>query len=146
MTAPFGEPRRPASRWLRTGTLILSILGLLSFLARAFVDFRFVYAELGLEASALGFAILIHLALVGGWIWAIVAASRGRRAIYVLLGYSVMLAVWGLYSIFALCPHPCRTGWPTGEISILSNVVIGAAAAAVTGVVLTLAGRPGEMR
>jgi hypothetical protein len=136
MTDPIDDPRRPASRGSWTATLILSTLGLLSFLARAFIDFRFVYAELGLEAGALGFAILIHLAVVGGWIWAIVAASRGRRAMYVLLGYAVMLVLWGLYTILALCPSPCRTGWSAGEISIWSNLVIGAATAALAAVAL----------
>lgn len=113
---------------------ILAGAALLSFLARAFVDFRFVYAELGVDAGALGFAILIHLALLAGWIWAIVAASHRRRAMYVLLGYNIMLIIWALFTLSALCPSPCRTGWPVGEIAIWSNLVVGVAAAVVAAI------------
>jgi hypothetical protein len=115
---------------------MLSGAALLSFVARAFVDFRFVYAELGLDAGALGFAILFHLVVLGGWIWAIVAASHGRRAMYVLLSYAILVVMWGAYTLRALCPSPCRTGWPVGEIAIWSNVVIGLPAAVVAAIVL----------
>ena len=126
--------RTPSS--IRTAARIFSVAALLSFIARAFVDFRFVYAELGFDAGALGFAILIHLVVLGGWIWAIVAASHGRRALYVLLGYAIMVFSWGLYTLRALCPSPCRTGWPVAEIAIWSNVAIGLPAAAFAAIVL----------
>lgn len=116
------------STW--TGALILSAAALLSLLARTFVDYRFVYDELGFDGGALGFAILMHLAVFGSWIWALVAGSHARRwAMYVLLGYDLLVAVFGLYTMTTLCPSPCRTGWPVGEITIWSNLVVGVPAA-----------------
>jgi hypothetical protein len=48
---------------------------------------------------------------------------------YVLLGYDVLVVVFGLYTMTTLCPSPCRTGWPMGEISISSNLLVGVPAA-----------------
>ena len=121
------------SNSMRTAALMLSGAALLSFLARTFVDYRFVYAELGFDVGALGISVLVHLALFGGWIWALVAASHARRrAIYVVLAYNVLVAAFGLYTMTKLCPSPCRTGWPVGEITIWCNLLIGVAAALVT--------------
>jgi hypothetical protein len=131
-----GKPRTRTTSATWTAALILSAVALLSFLARAFVDFGFVYEELGFDAAAIGFAILVHLALVGGWIWAIVAASHRGRAMYVLLGYAVVLVIWGLFTMRTLCPSPCRTGWPVGETAIWSNVVTGVLAAALAAAAL----------
>jgi hypothetical protein len=113
-----------------TAALMLSGAALLSFLARTFVDYRFVYAELGFDVRTVGFSILLHLALLGSWIWALVAASHARRrGMYVLLAYNVLVAAFGLYTMTKLCPSPCRTGWPVGEITIWSNLLIGLTAA-----------------
>ena len=114
----------------RTAALMLSGAALLSFLARTFVDYRFVYEELGFDVGALGFSILVHLALFGGWIWALLSASHARRrGMYVLLAYNGLVAAFGLYTMTKLCPSPCRTGWPVGEITIWCNLLIGGAAA-----------------
>ena len=119
-----------SSNSMRTAALIASAAALLSFLARTFVDYRFVYGELGFDTAALGFTIVIHIALVGAWIWALVAASHARRrGTYLLLGCNVLVVAFGLYTITTLCPSPCRTGWPVGEITIWSNLLIGVAAA-----------------
>jgi len=119
-----------SSHSMRTAALILSAAALLSFLARTFIDYRFVYAELGFDVRTVGFSILIHLALFAGWIWALVAASHARRrGTYVLLGYNVLVVAFGLYTMTAFCPSPCKTGWPVGEITIWSNLLIGVAAA-----------------
>jgi hypothetical protein len=124
-----------SSHWTWTAALILSAAALLSFLARTFVDYRFVYGALDPDATGLGFAILIHVALFGGWIWALAAASHGRKAaMYVLLGYHLVVAIFGLYTMTTLCPSPCRTGWPVGEISIWSNLVTGVCAALLAAV------------
>ncbi len=110
----------------RKAALALSGASLLSFLARTFVDYGYVYHEMNLQGGALGFVTLFNLGFFGGWIWALVAASHeGRRAMFVLLGYSVLLVVFGLATSVSLCPSPCQTAWPVGEIAIWSNSVIG---------------------
>jgi hypothetical protein len=117
---------------IRTATLIASGLALLSFLTRTFIDYRFVYAEMGLGARELNFLTVFNLVFYGGWIAALVAASHARRgALYVLMIYSALLTVFGVYTMRSLCPSPCRTFWPIGEIAIWSNVVIGLVATAL---------------
>ncbi|MEN8377027.1 MAG: hypothetical protein ABFS34_16505 [Gemmatimonadota bacterium] len=131
------------SKW--TPALILSLLALLSFLTRTFIDYRFVYLELGLDRDALASTTLINLVLFGAWIWAIVAASHGGRGgLYALLGFSLLLVAFGVATLVSLCPSPCRTFWPVGEIAIWSNLVIGVPAAALLG--RQLFGRSGRDR
>jgi len=114
--------RATSSAW--TAALLLSGAALLSFLTRTFIDYRFVYEELTLGVT------VFNLVFYGGWIGAIVAASHaGRRAMYVLLAYNTLLVVFGIFTLVALCPSPCRTAWPVGEIAIWSNLLIGIPAA-----------------
>jgi hypothetical protein len=112
--------------------LVLSAAALLSFLARAFIDYRFVYDELGFSTTSLGLVTLFNLAFFAGWIWALVSASHGaRRAMFVLLAYGAILVLFGLATLISLCPSPCRTGWPVGEVTIWSNLLVGIPATVV---------------
>ncbi|HSM61483.1 MAG TPA: hypothetical protein VK849_11820 [Longimicrobiales bacterium] len=111
--------------------LVLSGAALLSFLSRTFLDYRFVYAELGVDGGALGWATVFNLLFYAVWIGALVAASHGvRLAMWMLLGYAILLVAFGIYTVTVLCPTPCRTGWPVGEISIWSNLLMGVLAGA----------------
>jgi hypothetical protein len=124
---------RPTST-IWTAALILSGLALLSFLSRTLIDYRFVFAELGFGERELGYVTLFTLVFYGGWIGALVAASHaGRKAMVVLMAYGAVLIALGLYTMTTLCPSPCRTFWPVGEIAIWSNVLIGVAATALAG-------------
>lgn len=110
----------------RTAALVLSGGALLSFLARTFVDYRFVYEEINLATGSLATVTAFNLLFFGGWIWALVLASHGGRlAMGVLLAYAALLVVFGAATIVSFCPTPCQTFWPVGEIVIWSNVVIG---------------------
>ena len=116
-----------SARW--TAALVLSSGALLSFLTRTFIDYLFVYQELGYTTAAIGWLTLFNLAFFGAWIWALVSAShRGRRAMVVLLVYAALLVVYGFITLLSFCPSPCRTLWPVGEIAIWSNLVIGVGA------------------
>jgi hypothetical protein len=44
---------------------------------------------------------------------------------YVLVGYATLLIAYGLVTSITLCPSPCQTMWPLGEIAIWSNYVLG---------------------
>lgn len=120
---------RPPSRVWNTA-VVLSGLALLSYLARTFIDYGFVYHEFGVpESGALGWVTLFNLAFFGGWIWAVAAASHRRvPPMLVLLAYDALLLVFALVTLASLCPSPCRTAWPVGEIAIWSNLVLGIAA------------------
>jgi len=113
-----------------TAALMLSGAALLSFLARTFVDYRFVYAELGFDVRTVGFSILLHLALLGSWI-----LGTGRRLACTQAGNVCPARVqrsgrsfWTLHDDKAL-PIALQNGWPVGEITIWSNLLIGLTAA-----------------
>ena len=109
-----------------TPAVVLSIASLLSFLARTFLDYGFVYQELSLTNATLGVVTLFNLAFIGGWIWALVSASHGgRRAMFALLLYDALLVLFGLATLISFCPSPCQTAWPVGEVAIWSNILAG---------------------
>ena len=111
--------------------IILSLAALLSFLARTFLDFRFVYLEIGLDIRSLSVATILNLAFFAGWIWALIVASHtGRKAMYALLALDVLLLLFGITTLTSFCPSPCPTAWPLGEVLIWSNLLIGIPAVA----------------
>jgi hypothetical protein len=106
--------------------IILSLAALLSLLGRTFLDFRFVYEEIGLGIAWLALVTVLNLAFFAGWIWALIAAShRSRKALYVLLGFDALLILFGIATLISFCPSPCRTAWPLGEVLIWSNLLFG---------------------
>jgi hypothetical protein len=104
-----------------------SYAGLLAMLARTFLDYQYVYEGLGLTAVTSGLATLVNLAMFGGWIYALYASAArfSRGAMIANFVFNGLLLVFGLSTIVTLCPSPCPTGWPVGEIIIWSNIVIG---------------------
>jgi hypothetical protein len=106
--------------------LILSGMALLSFLGRTFIDYGYVFPEFGITMSDLLPITLGMLAFYGGWLWALIAAGRNsRKGFSALLVYNLLLLVFGVSTFTTLCPSPCGTAWPTGEILMWSNVIIG---------------------
>jgi hypothetical protein len=118
------------------GAITLSVISLLVFLGRAFIDFYFVFGEFALNLSMIALAMLFYLALFGGWIWALLAAVQGsRRGVIALLGIDLFfLLVIAIGTLVSYCPSPCQTAWPLGEITNWSSLVIGFLAAIALGV------------
>ena len=128
--------RSSASPW--NAAVIFSFAALLSFLARTFIDYGFVYKELYPSTRALAILTVITLSFIAGWIWALLAASHNsRRAMYALLIYGAIVVLQGAVTLVSLCPSPCRTAWPIGEVVIWSNLVVGVPA--IVAIVLRLA-------
>ena len=116
--------RTPTSTW--NAALILSVAALLSFLARTFIDYGFVYQGLYPSIRSMAILTLITLVFIAVWIWALLAASHERRrAMYVLLIYAAVVVLHGVVTLVTLCPTPCPTAWPLGEVVIWSNVLVG---------------------
>jgi hypothetical protein len=116
--------RSSTSTW--NAALILSVAALLSFLARTFIDYGFVYKDLYPSIRSIAILTLVNLAFIAGWIWALLAASHERRrAMYVLLIYGAVVVLHGVVTLVSLCPSPCPTAWPVGEVVIWSNVLVG---------------------
>lgn len=127
--------RSQASTW--NAALILSVATLLSFLARAFIDYGFVYREVYPSIRSLSILTLVYLAFIAGWIWALLAASHNsRRAIYVLLAYGAIIVLHGSVTLVTFCPVPCRTAWPAGQVVIGSSLL--ASTCAVVALALSL--------
>ena len=106
--------------------LIFSSAAMLSFLGRSFLDYGYVFPEFGIGMPDLFFVTVGELAFFGGWLWALIAAGgASRRGLIGLLVYNVLLLLFGISTLTSLCPSPCGTVWPLGEILIWSNVVIG---------------------
>jgi hypothetical protein len=119
-----------------SGAITLTIISLLIFLGRAFVDFYYVFGEFGLDVSMVAGAIVIYLALFGGWIWGLLSAVQGsRRGMIAMFSFNLFfLLIIAIGTLVSYCPSPCRTGWPLGEILIWLSLVFGVLASAATGV------------
>jgi hypothetical protein len=104
-----------------------SYAGLLAMLARTFLDYQYVYGSLGFTPLTSGLATMINLLIFGGWIYALYASAArfSRGAMIVNLVFNALLLIFGLSTVISLCPSPCPTGWPVGEIIIWSNIVVG---------------------
>lgn len=116
--------RSQPSTW--SAALILSVATLLSFIARAFVDYGFVYRALYPTTGSIGILTLAYVAFFGGWLWALLSASHlSRRAMYALLAYGAIITLHACVTLFVFCPFPCRTAWPLGQIVIAANLLLG---------------------
>lgn len=114
---------------LRHWALLLSGIAMLSFMGRTFIDYGYVFPEMGVATADLLPITFGVLVFYGGWLWALIVAGSGsRKGFAILLVYNLLLLVFGISTFTTLCPSPCRTAWPTGEILMWSNVMIGGAA------------------
>jgi hypothetical protein len=135
--------------WLRNWKVLfgLSMVAFLAFLARAFIDWRFVYPDfIGADDAGMTLVFLAaYLALAGAWMWALLATSQQRRggAIGTLVLSLVLLVGMGIATPTVFCPPPCATVWPWGWESNWAGLVIGAVAAVAALARLT-APRPGQ--
>lgn len=110
----------------RNLALIFSVVALLSFLGHTFIDYGYVFPEMGVSTSDVLPITVGVLAFYGGWLWALIAAGRNsRKGLVTLFVYNMMLLLFGISTFTTLCPSPCSTAWPTGEILMWSNVIIG---------------------
>ncbi len=108
-----------------------SVAALLVFLGRAFIDYYYVYGDLGLNTGMVTLSIAINLALFGGWIWGLMATAQGsRRGAMVVLGLDLFFLVTiAVGTLVAYCPSPCATAWPLGEITNWLSLLVSALAA-----------------
>lgn len=116
--------------------ITLSVLSLLIFLGRTFIDFYYVYQEFGLSVGMVGLVTVINLALFGGWLWGLLSAVQGsRRALAITFGFNLFFLLFiAVGTLVSYCPSPCRTGWPLGEIFIWLSLIIGLLASFASGV------------
>ncbi|MFQ5616219.1 MAG: hypothetical protein ACE5GO_07145 [Anaerolineales bacterium] len=117
------------------GAVTLSVISLLVFLGRTFIDFYYVYAEFSLSVGMVGLTMLVNMALFGGWIWGLLSTVQGSRRglISVLVFDLFFLLVIAVGTLVSYCPSPCQTAWPLAEVTIWASLVFGLLAAISTG-------------
>lgn len=112
-------------------------LAFLLFLARGWLDWRFVFREFMADTdTATAFiTILFYTAVCAAWTWALVATGRERRAgaIGVLALSLLLLVIGGIATFAALCPSPCGTAWPLMEATNWLGIAVGVLAVASAG-------------
>jgi hypothetical protein len=103
--------------WLlsQNGAITLSVMALLAFLGRIFLDWRYESHLLGAPGSVQEtLYVLLFLAFVGGWIWAMLAAtSSSRRGLAACLFLALLLDIgFALLTYLSLCPPASCNGFP----------------------------------
>jgi len=99
-------------KWFQSsnGVVLLSFLALLSLLFRSYTDTAYIlpgdYSGFGTNFSILWF--FGYTAILGGWIWALVAAGKDSRGgLVTLLVYSIIVAlVFGTISLLVFVSYP----------------------------------------
>jgi len=110
--------------------ILASILGLLAFIAYAFLVSRYVLEELTPGITAALIETLIVLAIVGGWVWGLLLASADNHIGWiVLLICSLLPTLFTLYDLALYSPIPY--GWPLLQIVVWVTSVTNAAACIV---------------
>ncbi|MCL4832073.1 MAG: hypothetical protein KJZ86_06515 [Caldilineaceae bacterium] len=127
--------------WLHSvnGAMTLSTLAFLTFLGRAFLDWRYEYPYQDPAGNWDTPGTLIYMALAGVWMWGLLAGERGsRRGWMVVLVWVLLLDVaLALATYFILCPPwtGCE-GWPNVWAWNWANLLTGVAAAIALGMQL----------
>jgi len=99
-------------KWIRSsnGVVVSSLLAMLSLLFRSYMDTAYIlpgdYSGFGTNFSILWF--FGYTAILGGWIWALVAAGKDSRGgLITLLIYSIVVAlVFGVLSLLIFVSYP----------------------------------------
>lgn len=121
-------------KWLTSlnGAITLSVLALLTFMGRAFLDWRYEYPQQDPAGNWDTSGALIYMALIGGWLWGLLAAGRGSRRGLIVCLIAVLLldVVFAGVTYFFFCPPwtGCK-GWPNAWLWNWSNLISGAVAA-----------------
>jgi hypothetical protein len=110
------------------GAITLSAVAFLTFIGRAFMDWRFEYPLQDPEGSWATLGAVIYMLLAGGWLWGLLAATKGsQRGLIVCLIWAVILNVaLALATFFIFCPPwtDC-VGWPNAWLWNWLNLISG---------------------
>lgn len=125
-----------------TGTITLSVLAMLSFVAYALFVYRYLIEQLmpGIPGAVVQTAFV--LLLLGAWIWSLFAAVGGNRSgLVVALICTCLPALLTLYDLILYSPIP--NGWPLLQISVWSTFALSVIALAALAYQVRILGRVG---
>ncbi|NIS83504.1 MAG: hypothetical protein GTO14_25650 [Anaerolineales bacterium] len=115
------------------GAITLSVIALLAFLGRGFMDWRYEYPLQDPSGAWDLPGALVYMALAGAWVWSLLAAARGsRRGLIVILVLALVLNVaLAAATYFIFCPPwtDCQ-GWPNVWLWNWANLISGLLAVA----------------
>ena len=105
--------------WLSSlnGTIVLSTIQMLSFIAYAFLEALYFLGQwiTGIGTAAL--MVLVIVTIIGGWIWGLLIAIAGdSRGLIMALVFSSLPALFTLYDLVFY--SPVRYGWPLVQIVV----------------------------
>lgn len=125
------------------GAIALSMIALLTFLGRTFLDFQYVMPDFFPSSGQTALGVVVYMALFGGWLWGLLAAVRGSRGgLIALLVFNLLLPFGaGVATLVSWCPSPCPTAWPLMEIANWTNLLLGLLAAVSVGLRLRQSSR-----
>lgn len=114
------------------GAITLSAIAFLTFLGRAFMDWRYEYPFQDPAGNWDTPGALIYMALAGAWLWALLRVARGSRGGLVgnLVAVLLLDVALALATYFIFCPPwtDCE-GWPDVWLWNWSNLISGVLAA-----------------
>jgi hypothetical protein len=103
------------------GAITLSVIAILSFIAYTFLISRYVFEWL--TVGMVTAATLFVVAVVGGWIWGLLAGAGGNRTgLIAALVFSLLPALFTLYDL--LFHSPISSGWPLLQIVVWATFFI----------------------
>jgi hypothetical protein len=110
------------------GAITLSVFAFLTFLGRAFMDWRFEYSAQDPTGSWAAGGAVVYMVLAGIWVWGLLAAVRGSRGglITTLVMAALLNVLIALATYFFFCPP--WTGcvaWPSAWWWNWSNLITG---------------------
>jgi hypothetical protein len=99
------------------GAITLSVIALLSFIGYALLESRYFLEQWLPGRAAAAAETLFVLALVGGWLWALFAATGGSRGgLIAALVFSLLPTLFTLFDLVFYSPIPY--GWPLLQIAV----------------------------
>jgi hypothetical protein len=105
------------------GAITLSSIAMLSFIGYVFLEAYFFLGQWisGIPAAA-GMTFVV-IAIVGGWIWGLLAAVGGSRGgLIAMLIFGSLPIIITLYDLILYSPIPY--GWPLLQIAVWTTFVL----------------------
>jgi hypothetical protein len=105
--------------WISTpkGAITISTVGMLTFVAYAFLVSRYILEELTPGIGAALLETIIVVAIAGSWVWALLSASGNNQSGWIiLLVCSLLPTLFTIYDLSFYSPIP--QGWPLLQIMV----------------------------
>ena len=105
------------------GAITLSSIAMLSFIGYIFLEAYFFLGQWISGITAAAAMTLVVIAIVGGWMWGLLAAVGGSRGgLIAALVFGLLRVLITLYDLILYSPIPY--GWPLLQIAVWTTFVL----------------------